>query len=112
MATTGATRAETGLAGRSIHAPRGKTLGGSSAVNAAVAMRSRPEDFAKWRALGIEGWQWPELLEAFKAIENTPDGDDAFRGRAGSTHQPEAASSTASRAATSEAVGVCAMKRS
>jgi len=76
-------QAETGLAGRSIHAPRGKTLGGSSAVNAAVAMRSRPEDFAKWRALGIDGWQWPELLEAFKAIENTPDGDDAFRGRAG-----------------------------
>ncbi len=76
-------QAETGLAGRSIHAPRGKTLGGSSAVNAAVAMRSRPADFAKWRALGIEGWQWPELLEAFKAIENTPDGDDALRGRAG-----------------------------
>lgn len=75
--------AETGLAGRTIHAPRGKTLGGSSSVNAAVAMRSRPADFAKWRALGLEGWEWPALLDAFKAIENTPDGDEHFRGRTG-----------------------------
>lgn len=75
--------AETGLAGRSIHAPRGKALGGSSTVNAAVAMRARPADFAKWRALGIDGWEWNDVLEAYKAIENTPDGDDCFRGRSG-----------------------------
>jgi choline dehydrogenase len=75
--------AETGLAGRTIPAPRGRALGGSSSVNAAVAVRSRPADFAKWRALGVEGWEWSELLEDFKAIENTPDGDDQFRGRNG-----------------------------
>ena len=75
--------AETDLAGRTIHAPRGKTLGGCSSVNAAVAMRARPADFAKWRVRGVEGWEWSELLEDFKAIENTPDGDDRFRGRNG-----------------------------
>ncbi|WP_431287894.1 GMC family oxidoreductase [Roseateles chitinivorans] len=75
--------AETGIDGRCIRAPRGKTIGGCSAVNAAVAMRSRPEDFAKWRALGVEGWDWEEVLAAFKAIENTPDGEDDFRGRSG-----------------------------
>jgi choline dehydrogenase len=75
--------AETGLADRMIGAPRGKTLGGSSSVNAAVAIRARPADFAKWRTMGIEGWHWPELLEDFKAIENTPDGDNRYRGRNG-----------------------------
>jgi choline dehydrogenase len=75
--------AETGLAGRSIDAPRGKTLGGSSAVNGAVAMRARPADFAKWRATGVEGWKWDDVLESFKAIENTPDGQDRYRGRSG-----------------------------
>lgn len=75
--------AEVGLAGRSIGSPRGKTLGGSSAINGAVAIRARPADFAKWRALGIEGWEWSDILESFKAIENTPDGEDRFRGRNG-----------------------------
>src|SRR6185436_19652630 len=74
---------ETGIEGRSIRAPRGKTIGGCSAVNAAVAIRSRREDFAKWRALGIDGWEWDAVLAAFKAIENTPDGDDVLRGRHG-----------------------------
>ncbi|WP_281425784.1 GMC family oxidoreductase [Paraburkholderia edwinii] len=64
-------------------APRGKTLGGSSAVNAAVAIRARDADFAKWRAVGGDGWEWSELLQDYRAIENTPDGDDRLRGRHG-----------------------------
>ena len=73
----------TGLAGRSISALRGKALGGSSAVNAAVAIRARAADFAKWTRSGIDGWTFDDVLPAFKAIENTPDGDDQFRGRTG-----------------------------
>lgn len=76
-------QAQTGIGGRTIRAPRGKTLGGSSAVNAAVAIRARRNDFEKWRARGVEGWSFDEVLVSFKAIENTLDGDDSFRGRSG-----------------------------
>src|SRR5262245_63110494 len=44
--------------GHDVNAIRGKVLGGSSGVNAAVAMRARPADFARWAALGIGGWSW------------------------------------------------------
>lgn len=42
--------------GHNIPVPRGRVVGGSSAVNAAVAMRARPADFARWAKRGIEGW--------------------------------------------------------
>jgi choline dehydrogenase len=66
-----------------IPAPRGKVLGGSSAVNAAVALRARPADFAKWGSYGAEGWSFDDVLPAFKLLENTPAGDDAYHGRTG-----------------------------
>ena len=72
----------TGLANRSISALRGKALGGSSAVNAAVAIRARAADFARWTRRG-DGRTFDDVLPAFKAIENTSDGDDHFRGRTG-----------------------------
>lgn len=66
-----------------IAVPRGKALGGSSAVNATVALRARANDFDKWTARGIQGWSFPEVLETYKMLENTPDGDDRYRGRTG-----------------------------
>jgi len=66
-----------------LEALRGKALGGSSAVNAAVALRARAADFAKWSALGIRSWSFNEVLASYKAIENSPDGDDRCRGRSG-----------------------------
>ncbi|KYH00498.1 GMC family oxidoreductase N-terminal domain-containing protein [Bradyrhizobium sp. DOA1] len=69
--------------GHDVPALRGKVLGGSSGINAAVAMRARPSDFARWASHGIEGWSFAEVLPVFKAMENTPDGDDAWRGRTG-----------------------------
>ena len=69
--------------GHNIPVPRGRVIGGSSAVNAAVAMRARPSDFARWAKRGIEGWSWQEVLAAYKAMENTPTGDDAWHGRSG-----------------------------
>uniref|UniRef100_E1T9R0 Glucose-methanol-choline oxidoreductase n=1 Tax=Burkholderia sp. (strain CCGE1003) TaxID=640512 RepID=E1T9R0_BURSG len=76
-------RAKTYEGGKSIPAWRAKALGGCSAVNAAVAIRARPADFAKWNASGVSGWAFDEVLECFKSIENTPDGDDRYRGRHG-----------------------------
>jgi choline dehydrogenase len=69
--------------GHDISVPRGRVIGGSSAVNAAVAMRARPSDFVRWAKRGIEGWSWQEVLAAYKAMENTPTGDDAWHGRNG-----------------------------
>ena len=66
-----------------IPTPRGKVLGGSSAVNAAVALRARPADFAKWGSRGADGWSFDDVLPVFKLLENTPTGDDAYHGRTG-----------------------------
>jgi choline dehydrogenase len=69
--------------GHDVNAIRGKVLGGCSCVNAAVAMRARPSDFARWTARGLEGWTWEDVFPIFKAMENTPSGDDAWHGRTG-----------------------------
>jgi choline dehydrogenase len=63
--------------------PRGRVLGGSSAVNAAVAIRARRQDVESWQIHGVQGWAWDEVLETFKALENTDSGDDAYHGRTG-----------------------------
>jgi choline dehydrogenase len=66
-----------------ISAPRGKALGGSSSVNATVAMRLTPDDIRKWNEHGIDGWSEQEVESTFKAMENAPAGDAAIHGRAG-----------------------------
>src|SRR5258708_27625257 len=66
-----------------IRASRGKVLGGSSAVNAGVAIRPRPADFAKWGAHGAGGWTFADVLATFKLMENDPAGEDAYHGRTG-----------------------------
>ncbi|MER7639370.1 GMC family oxidoreductase N-terminal domain-containing protein [Streptomyces sp. NPDC126522] len=66
-----------------VPTPRGKVLGGSSAVNAGVALRARAADFAKWGAHGAEGWTFDDVLPTFKLLENTPTGDDVHHGRSG-----------------------------
>jgi choline dehydrogenase len=48
--------------GRSIYIPRGKSLGGSSSMNAMVYMRGRPQDYDAWRDAGCPGWGWDDLL--------------------------------------------------
>lgn len=66
-----------------IPAPRGKVLGGSSAVNAGAALRARPADFARWAEHGIDDWTFEDVLPFFRALENTPTGEDAYHGRSG-----------------------------
>jgi choline dehydrogenase len=52
-------------------------------VAQAVRRRARPADFARWVKRGIEGWSREEVLAAYKALENTPTGDDAWHSRSG-----------------------------
>jgi choline dehydrogenase len=78
-----ATAGRAGALNREIGAPRGKVLGGSSAINAAVALRALPSDFEDWAARGLSGWSWDEVLETYRFLEKTDSGDDRFHGRSG-----------------------------
>jgi choline dehydrogenase len=53
--------------GRSIYAPRGKTLGGSSSINGHIYNRGQRQDFDTWAQLGNRGWGYPDVLPYFKA---------------------------------------------
>src|SRR4051795_8690621 len=66
-----------------IDAARAKVLGGCSAHNATVAMRARPSDIRDWQRHGLDDWTVEEVMATFKAMENTPDGEDAIHGRTG-----------------------------
>jgi choline dehydrogenase len=72
-----------GPASPEIVASRAKVLGGCSAHNATTAMRARPGDIRDWHRHGLEDWTVEDVLETFRAMENTPDGDDAYHGRTG-----------------------------
>jgi choline dehydrogenase len=78
-----ATAGRAGALNREVRVPRGKVQGGSSAVNAAVALRALPADLAGWAAHGLSGWSWDQVLQTYRALENTETGDDGFHGRSG-----------------------------
>lgn len=71
------------LRGRCLDVPRGKTLGGSSAINSMVYIRGRASDYDQWARGGCNGWEWHSLLPYFKHSENNRRIDDEFHGRAG-----------------------------
>jgi choline dehydrogenase-like flavoprotein len=64
------TEPEPGLNGRSLNYPRGKVIGGSSAINAMIYMRGQAADYDHWRQLGLTGWGWNDVLPYFKKHEN------------------------------------------
>ncbi len=59
------TQAIPGLNGRSLKYPRGKVIGGSSAINAMIYMRGQAADYDGWRQLGLTGWGWDDVLPLF-----------------------------------------------
>src|SRR5262249_24892590 len=64
------TEAEAGLNGRSLAYPRGKVIGGCSAINAMISMRGQAADYDHWRQLGLSGWSYSDVLPAFRRLEN------------------------------------------
>ncbi len=64
------TEPEEGLNGRSLNYPRGKVIGGSSAINAMIYMRGQAADYDHWRQLGLAGWGWDDVLPFFKRHED------------------------------------------
>jgi choline dehydrogenase len=77
------TESEPGLNGRSLAYPRGKVIGGSSAINAMISMRGQAADYDGWRALGLSGWAWRDVLPIFRHLENHFLGESEHHGSGG-----------------------------
>jgi choline dehydrogenase len=74
---------EPGTANRAIPVPRGKLLGGSSAINGLVWVRGQPLDYDTWAQMGARGWSWDEVLPYFRKSENQERGECEFHGAGG-----------------------------
>lgn len=72
-------------AGRSLHLPRGRVLGGSSCLNGMVHVRGARSDYAEWVGLGAEGWGWDDVLPVFVRMEDFDGGASELRGVGGPT---------------------------
>jgi choline dehydrogenase-like flavoprotein len=77
------TEPEPGLNGRSLSYPRGKVIGGSSAINAMISMRGQAADYDHWRQLGLTGWGYDDVLPVFKQLEDHFLGASAHHGSGG-----------------------------
>jgi choline dehydrogenase len=77
------TEPEPGLNGRSLAYPRGKVIGGSSAINAMISMRGQAADYDHWRQLGLSGWSWNDVKPAFRSLEDHFLGESEHHGTGG-----------------------------
>ncbi|HWK43488.1 MAG TPA: GMC family oxidoreductase N-terminal domain-containing protein [Stellaceae bacterium] len=77
------TEKELGLNGRSLKYPRGKVIGGSSAINAMISMRGQAEDYDHWRQLGLRGWGWNDVFPVFKRLDDHFMGESDHHGAGG-----------------------------
>lgn len=70
--------------GREVRFPRGRVVGGSSAVNTTIALRGMPEDYDEWADAGNSEWSWQHVLPAFCRLERDLDfGQEPYHGDAG-----------------------------
>jgi choline dehydrogenase-like flavoprotein len=74
---------QAGLQGRIGYQPRGKGLGGSSAINAMVYIRGHRSDYDQWASLGNIGWSFADVLPYFKRSEGNADFDGEYHGNDG-----------------------------
>ncbi len=70
-------------ADREFDWPRGRMIGGCSAMNGMVFLRGAPEDYDAWERLGCRGWGYRNILEEFRNLETYPRGDSRYRGASG-----------------------------
>jgi len=77
------TESEPGLNGRSLKYPRGKVVGGSSAINAMISMRGQALDYDHWRQLGLTGWGWDDVRPVFKRLDDHFLGESEHHGVGG-----------------------------
>ena len=77
------TEPEPGCHGRRLYIPRGKSLGGSSSMNAMLYVRGRPLDYDLWVKAGAEGWGWDDVLPYFLRSEDNSRGASEFHAAGG-----------------------------
>ncbi len=77
------TEAQAHAAGRTLHIPQGRTLGGGSSVNAMVYIRGAREDYEGWAAAGCSGWGWDDVLPFFKRAESNQRLSEPWHGTDG-----------------------------
>src|SRR6202789_2917426 len=77
---------QAGLNGRIGYQPRGKGLGGSSAINAMVYIRGHRNDYDHWASLGNTGWSYADVLPYFKRSEDNSELDGEYHGKGGPLH--------------------------
>ena len=77
------TEPEPHLNDRRLWWPRGKGLGGSSAINGMIYIRGHARDYDQWRQMGLSGWSYAEVLPYFKRSESIDTGEDAYHGGEG-----------------------------
>lgn len=78
-----------GLNGRKGYQPRGKSLGGSSAINAMLYIRGHQKDYDEWSELGCDGWSWNDVKPYFLKSENNERGASELHGDKGPLHVSE-----------------------
>lgn len=71
------------LEGRTVYWPRGKTLGGSSSLNAMMWVRGFAADYDEWAETAGDAWSWESLVPYFRRVERTQDAADETQGTAG-----------------------------
>ena len=77
------TEPEPGLNGRALKYPRGKVIGGSSAINAMISMRGQAADYDHWRQLGLTGWGWDDVRPIFRRLDDHFLGEGEHHGVGG-----------------------------
>lgn len=77
------TVAQSGLNNRMGYQPRGRALGGSSAINAMIYTRGHPDDYDEWASLGNSGWDWQDVLPYFKKAEHNERINNDYHGQDG-----------------------------
>ncbi|WP_295145624.1 GMC family oxidoreductase N-terminal domain-containing protein [uncultured Reyranella sp.] len=77
------TEKEPGLNGRALNYPRGKVIGGCSAINGMISMRGQSQDYDHWRQLGLTGWGWDDVAPVFRRLDNHFLGDTEHHGAGG-----------------------------
>lgn len=96
------------LNNRKGYQPRGRALGGSSAINAMLYVRGHPTDYDDWANLGCDGWDWQSVLPYFRKSENNQWGADDLHGGGGPLQVRD---QSAPRAVTQAFVEACATQK-
>ncbi len=104
------TTPQAGLNGRKGYQPRGKALGGSSAINAMLYIRGHRSDYDDWAKAGCGGWSFDEVLPYFKKSEGNARGGDDLHGGDGPLQVTDQLSPRAISEAFVEAAGQCQVR--